>query len=295
MSLDAVLAEQSGVISRTQALGAGLSRDSIDHRVRARRWRPLHPSVYLAAGHRLDDEVRVRAALLWAGDGAILSGRAAAWWCGLATEPPPAVVLTIPRLRRLRRRLDVDVRRRDVPELDRAVHRGLAVTAPALTVLETAVALGGAGPRFLDDALRRGAVSYAAVHAAYCRNLNSAGSATAGHMLAAAAGQSASDARRKLHALLRSSRASGWTDSLRIDGQVIDVAFPAARVAIVVSGWAGPAGPPRTKADAQLWQTLTARGWTLLHCTCQDLNERPRAVLAEIARHVTRGLAPCDR
>ncbi len=115
MSLDAVLARQAGVISRDQALGAGLSRDSIDHRVRARRWRPLHPSVYLAAGHRLDDEVRVRAALLWAGEGAILSGRAAAWWWGLATEPPPAVVLTVPRMRRLRRRLDVDIRRRDVP------------------------------------------------------------------------------------------------------------------------------------------------------------------------------------
>ena len=83
--------------------------------------------------------------------------------------------------------------------------------------------------------------------------------------------------------------------SFRIDGQTLDVAFPAARVAIVVSGWAGPAGPPRTNADAQLWQTLTARGWTLLHCTCQDLTERPRAVLAEIARHVTRGLATCDR
>ena len=84
MTLDDLLARQAGVISRAQALATGMSGTTIDHRVKARRWQPLYPGVYLA-GRRSgfadgrDDEVRVRAALLWAGDGALLCGRAAAW------------------------------------------------------------------------------------------------------------------------------------------------------------------------------------------------------------------------
>jgi hypothetical protein len=288
MSLDDVLAQQAGVISREQALDVGISRDSIDHRVRARRWKPLHPCVYLAAGHRLDDEVRVRAALLWAGYGAILSGRAAAWWCDLVAEPPPAVTVTVPRLRRLRSRTDVEVRRRDIPESDRAVHRGLVVTAPALTLLETAVELGDPGSRFLDDALRRGAVPFADVHSAHCRNVGSAGSATAGRLLAAAADRSAADAKRRLLALLRGSRATRWTDSFRIAGHPVDAAFPAARVAIVVSGWATPSSARRAMTIAELQQAAASRGWTLLRYTWFDLTERPQEILAEIARHVAR-------
>lgn len=295
MSLDTVLARQAGVISREQALGAGLSRDSIDHRVRARRWKPLHPCVYLAAGHRLDDEVRVRAAMLWAGDDAVLSGRAAAWWCDLVAEPPQAVTVTVPRLRRLRRRPDVDVRRRDIPPPDRVVSRGLAVTAPALTVLETAVEMGDPGSRFLDDALLGGIVAFPAVHAAHCRSAGSAGSATAGRLLAAVADRSAADAKRRLVVLLRGVRASGWSDSFRIAGHPVDVAFPAARVAIVVTGWAQPATPRHTKAEAELQRAAASRGWTLLRYTWLDLVERPQVVAAEIARHVFRGMTVVGR
>ena len=52
MTLDNLLARQAGVISRAQALAAGLSRDHVDHRVKARRWQPLYPGVYLAADRR---------------------------------------------------------------------------------------------------------------------------------------------------------------------------------------------------------------------------------------------------
>ncbi|HEY0811663.1 MAG TPA: hypothetical protein VGE11_00160 [Pseudonocardia sp.] len=295
MSLDDVLAQQAGVISRDQALGVGLSRNSIDHRVRVRRWRPLHPCVYLAAGHRLDDEVRIRAALLWASDGAILSGWAAAWWCELTAQPPAAVAVTVPRRRQLRVRPDVDVRRHDIPEPDRAVHRGLAVTAPALTVLEAAVEMGDSGSRFVDDVLRRGAVLFADVHAAHSRNAGAAGSAAVGRLLAAVVDRSAADARRKLLVVLRGSRASGWTDSFQIAGHSVDVAFPAARVAVVVSGWAEPSTVLRAKAGAELQQAAAARGWTLLRYTWLDLNERPQMVMAQIAQKVARGMTVVGR
>ncbi len=300
MTLDNLIARQAGVISRAQAMAAGLSRDTVDYRVKSRRWQPLYPGVYLAtdrpSGCPADrrDEVGVRAALLWAGEGAFLCGRAAAWWYGMVDEPPPTVRVSVGRRRRLRRRPGAEVLRRELAAQDRRLHRGLAVTAPALTVLETAVELGDDGVAFLDGALR-GSVRFAEVHAAYCRYAGSAGSAAAGRLLGAAAERSAEDARRELRALLRGAGACGWSDAVRVDGQPVDAAFPVARVAVLASGWAEPVDPVRIEATARRWAALVGQGWMIVHVTWRDLVERPHGVLADIARHVMRGPRALDR
>ncbi len=300
MTLDNLLARQAGVISRDQALAAGLSRDTVDYRVKARRWQPLYPGVYLAADRLAhgadgpDAEVRVRAALLWAGEGAFLCGRAAAWWYGMVDEPPPAVRVSVGRRRRLRRRPGAEVIRRELAAQDRHLHRGLAVTAPPLTVLESAVELGEDGPAFLDGALR-GSVRFADVNAAYSRYAGSTGSATAGRLLATAAERSAQYARRELRALLRGAGACGWTDAVQVDGHPVDAAFPVARVAVLASGWAEPIDPPSIEAAARRWTALVGQGWMIVHVTWRDLVERPHGVLADIARHVVRGPRALDR
>jgi very-short-patch-repair endonuclease len=300
MTLENLLTQQAGVISRAQALAAGLSRDTIDRRVKSRRWQPLYPGVYLAADPRSspvagrDHEVRVRAALLWAGEEALLVGRAAAWWCGMAAEPPPVVGVCVGRRHRLRRRPGAEVIRREVAARDRHVHRGLAVTASALTVLDTAVELGAEGAAFLDDALRR-SVPFAEVYEAHLRYRGSAGSATAGRLLRTAAERSAGEARRELRAMLRRAGVGGWTGAVAVDGHVVDAAFPVARVAVLASGWAEPVDQRSVEARARQWTALIAAGWTIVHVTWRDLVERPQAVLDDIARHVARGPAELGR
>lgn len=287
MSLDSILARQAGVISRKQALGAGLTTDAIDHRLRLRRWRPLHPRVYLAAGHRRDDEVRVRAALLWAGEGAALSGSAAAWWQGMEHCAPVTVGVTVDRQRRPRARPGVAVRRRTIAPEDTTVHRGLPVTARPLTVLEASVEQGDRGSLLLDRALQRW-VRFPDVYEAYCRNLGAHGSASAGRMLVAAADRSASVAERLLVAMLRESGAAGWQCAFPSGAHVIDVAFPAARVAIEVDGWAWHMDAGRAVADKRRQNALVRQGWTILRYTWHDLVGRPKAVLAEIAHELDR-------
>ncbi len=290
MSLDALLARQAGVISRDQAIGSGLSRDAVDHRLRLRRWRPLHPQVYLVGGHRYDDEVQVRAAVLWAGEGAVLSGVAAAWWHGLAERAPTTVGVTVARRRHPRSRSGVSVRRRELAADDLVERDGMVVTAPPLTVLEAAVELGDSGGLLLDRALQR-SVRFPAVYAAYCRNLGSHGSASAGRMLVAAADRSTSAAERLLARLLRESGAAGWHRGFPTAGYVIDIAFPAARVAIEVDGWAWHQDAARAQADKRRQNVLVRHGWTILRYTWHDLTTRPRSVLAEIASEVARGMA----
>jgi very-short-patch-repair endonuclease len=288
MSLDQILARQAGVVSRSQALAAGLTPAAVDHRVRRRRWRPLHPSVYLVAGHRYDDEVKLRAALLWAGAGAVLSGGGAAWWHGVADRLPAAVGVTVPRHRHPRGRPGVALRRRDVHPEDLVVHRGLPSTALPLTVLEAAVELGTGGSALLDRALQR-QVRFTAVYRSHCRNLGATGSAAAGRMLVAAADRSASVAERRLVRMLRDAGCRGWVCALPASGYLVDVAFPAARVGIEVDGWAWHMDAARALADKRRQNALVRAGWTVLRYTWHDLVDRPHGVLAEIAHAVARG------
>lgn len=286
MSVDAILAHQAGVISRAQALGAGLSRDAVDYNIRVRRWRPVHPRTYLAAGHPFGDEARVRAAVLWAGEGAVLSGVAAAWWHGMVRNAPAGIAITVRRGSRLRQRAGVRLRCRELHALDVTMCRHLAVTAVPLTLLDAAVESGCAGAELLDLGLQRW-VAFPAVHGALRRN----GGASAARLLASAADRSAGVAERLLTDMLGSSGAAGWLVRLPVAGHVVGVAFPAAGVAIELDGWARPVHGRHTAEQEQHGVSIGRLGWRVLRYTWHQLVDDPTAVLAEIAIEVSRGMA----
>jgi hypothetical protein len=150
--LAALLERQAGVVSRAQALAAGLSAREVDRYVTRRRWWPLHPRVYLAADHPLTDEARVRAAALWAGDGAVVVGAAAAWWHGLLPHAPRIVAVAAPR-RCPAARPGVTARRRVVRAEEVVTVRGLRVPVRPLALLDAAVEAGAGGPALLHRAL----------------------------------------------------------------------------------------------------------------------------------------------
>ena len=276
-----LLRRQAGVISRAQAVDAGLSPDAVDRRLAARRWLPVHPRVYRDRAHPPSDAARVWAAVLWAGEGAVLSGVAAEWWhrpVGALTGP---VTVTVPRRRSPRPRPDVEVRRRDLPAADRMSLRGLAVTAPALTALEAAVESGVSGARFHDRAVRAG-LDVDEVSRAYSRGLGCAGSASMRTLLVGAAERSDSVARRLLVRRLRTARLVGWRTAHPVPGLGPAVAFPQVRIAIQVEGWAGHLDSDRRGADAWRRSVASRSGWTVLRYSWQDLTSRPAVVVAEI-------------
>jgi hypothetical protein len=177
--LDAVLERQAGVVSRAQAVAAGLDPREVDRLLARRRWRPLHPRVYLVAGHPLTDEARVRAAALWGGEGTVVVGAAAAWWHGLSPRAPATVGLAVPR-RCPAPRPGVLARRRTLPAADVVVLRGLAVPVRPLALLDTAVETGTEGAALLRRALGHD-VDLGELRAVAAR---SAGTATAARLLA---------------------------------------------------------------------------------------------------------------
>jgi len=131
----AVLAgDQHGCVTWAQLLALDLDKATIGKWAHNGYLTRLHPRVY-AVGHRAPArEAELWAAVLYAGPGAMLSHMTAACWHGLIEYPPVTIEVSSPR--------DVDsvkgVRVYGRRNLELTLHKGLAVTSIAQTMLDLA-------------------------------------------------------------------------------------------------------------------------------------------------------------
>lgn len=204
----------------------------------------------------------------------------------MAERAPAVVEVTVAQSTKPRSRSGVRLRRRELGGPDFVLADGIRVAAKPLAALETAVVLPD-GSVFLDRVLQRH-VLFPALYRAYCRNLGRHGYATAAKLLAAAADRADSGAERRVVALLRSAGITGWLLAHPFGPYLLDLAFPAARVAIEVDGWAWHVDVERFRNDRRKGNALVREGWTLLRFTWHDLDGRPTQVLAEIREAVAR-------
>jgi hypothetical protein len=100
-SLRELLQRQRGVLSRQQALAAGLSDGLIRTRLRSDRWRQIQFGVYATFTGECSREVLMWAAVLGAGTGASLSHHSAAELDRLVKEPAALIHVTVPASRRV--------------------------------------------------------------------------------------------------------------------------------------------------------------------------------------------------
>jgi very-short-patch-repair endonuclease len=137
-SVARLAARQDGVVARAQLLTMGVGPGQIDHRVaRGRLW-VVHRGVYAVGHDALPRRGILRAALLAAGPGAVLShGTAAELWRLVPPKSPDVEVTTSGRVPRSRRGLIVH-RARD---LDHRQRDGLPVTTPLRTLRDLASTL----------------------------------------------------------------------------------------------------------------------------------------------------------
>ena len=97
LSMADILDHQQGVLTREQAVGAGLSRHAIAARLESGRWQRLYRGVFVTFSGPIP-----RAALLWgavlrAGDQAVLSHHTAAELWGLSDAPSSSIHVSVPR------------------------------------------------------------------------------------------------------------------------------------------------------------------------------------------------------
>ena len=92
---------QAGLITREQALRAGLSSNAITSKVVQERWQQVHRGVYATFTGPLTWDARLWAAVLYTGVGARLSHQTAAEFIRLTHLRSPFIHVTIPANRRV--------------------------------------------------------------------------------------------------------------------------------------------------------------------------------------------------
>ena len=103
---------QSGIVSRGQIVELGLTATQAKANLNAGRWRRMLPGVYATFTGPVDPIGMAWAAVLYAGPGSAVAGRAALWlWSGL-DEPPDTVAVAVPESRRVRPQPGIRVERR---------------------------------------------------------------------------------------------------------------------------------------------------------------------------------------
>jgi hypothetical protein len=128
---------QHGVITRSQALDAGISRHALAHLTRSLRLRRVLPAVYVVGLGELGGWTRAAAATLYVGPGSALARGSAAAALGLLEWPDRTQVVHTTRHRHETPGLALRWTR-GLPKGDVIQVRGVPVTSPLRTILDLA-------------------------------------------------------------------------------------------------------------------------------------------------------------
>lgn len=287
-----VARHQDGVISRTQLLDAGVRGSAVGHLVSTGELEPVGRGVHLVRGAPLTYRARLWTAVL-VSDGLLAFETGAHLW-GVVAEAPPRIDVLIDRERRVRPAPWLRVHRITVPpSVERRVD-GLPVTSRTHTLLDH---IGrqqtGDAQRLTDRAFQRGWLRPDDLAARLRDSPGRTGNATLRRLLDGCGDGAAAESERVLHRLLRRAGLRRWEPNYPLwhGGElvgVLDVAVPAARVAIEVDGWAFHSDAERFQRDRTRQNALVALGWTVLRFTWADLIERPGYVVATVTAHLRR-------
>ena len=277
----AIATRQHGVVTRTQLLSAGISSSAIQRRVRRRMLFVQHPGVY-RVGHRAPSlEARYVAAVLACGDGAVLSGLAAAYLHGLVKGRVPPPEVTTPLDRRVRgvltRRTRVDLVH------DTTITRGI----PAMTVPRTIVDLAARfGARRLARVCHEAAVLFGTtpreVDAVLARRPTTPGAARLRRVLHGDVHVTLSELERRFLVLLRDAGLVLPQTNRVASGRRVDCRWPDARLTVELDSYRFHRSRHAWELDRRREREAYARGDQFRRYTYGDVFERPETVLCEL-------------
>jgi hypothetical protein len=107
---------QAGIVTRKQVIKAAMPVRAIDWKVRTGEWQRVHFGVYAMFTGPLPRRAQLWAAVLSAGEGAMLSHESAGELQGLVTRPVAAIHVTVPTKRRVTAFPGLVIHLSDVPE-----------------------------------------------------------------------------------------------------------------------------------------------------------------------------------
>lgn len=138
MNVNNLLARQRGLITRQQALAAGMTPRMIVTRLGSGEWVAVLPGVYRSLSHPRTPEQTALAVCLSGGAGTVMSHASAAAWWGAPHMTLSDLHVTVKWDQRLATSLATVHRSSSLGRLDMTTFRGLPVTTPARTLVDIA-------------------------------------------------------------------------------------------------------------------------------------------------------------
>lgn len=276
---------------RRRALAAELGEHSLRVALRDGLLTQPWPGVVVPRTRALEPPTRAAAALLYTGDGAVLSRQTAAALFGCTAADGTDVHVTVPYTRRVKCRPGLVVHQARFSVVDDVVDLlGMPVTALDLTLAE----LLCTAPRWQALACIDQAFADAGQHAERLRTSiedrllhrdDRRGTSRAAVLLGLATGKADSPPESWLRLLVVEAGyplPAAQYEVRALDGSVryvLDLAWPELRIALEYDGY--EAHEDREAYDAERDARLAGRGWIVIRARAQDL-AKPNRVLREL-------------
>jgi len=276
-----------GVISRVEALAFGMTKRTIESRLREGAWLRVLPGVYRVCAIPETWRGKLLAAMLWAGPEAFVSHQAAAALYGLDGFPEGPVVISAPNLASIP---GVKVHRLRRPARTRVV-QGIRVSWVERTLLDScSVASPVRCGRAMDDALRKKLVTleglWSAIHASG-RGIR--GTKTFRTLVTGRDdkdGQLQSRLEAKILVIVRRIKEVEFEVQFPVaaagKSYRIDFCHPASMLGIEGHSFTWHFGDDPHNDDADRHNALTLLGFRMLYLTWDEVHFRPDDVEAKI-------------
>jgi very-short-patch-repair endonuclease len=291
-----IAAKQHGLITRAQALAAGMTDDSIMRRLVRGHWSLLFEGIYVVGGAPETWDRTLWGAKLWAGNDGYFSGRTGALLNRLDGVYEPVVEMTLTE-----RSLPPDpafhFRFTSRPPDHLEIINGLTVAPIERVLVDLAAVERPWRVEFaLDDALRKGKTSMTALHGFVasdgrqlwgCKMVRRLLSDRPMDDVTLASKLEDKFARLLKHTLLPPVvRHHEVTLSNGIPKE-LDFAYPHVKVAPETDGYRWHSGRMRWQEDLDKLNALAEIGWLLLKFSWRDVDRRPWYVISKLAATIT--------
>jgi hypothetical protein len=277
--LERLASGQHGVATRAQLLRAGVTLAELEHRLGTGALLPVHRGVY-RVGHRAPSvEARYLAAVLACGEGALLSGRAAAHLFGLlkGSAPPPAVIT------RTARRVPGVTTRRSRQLDDATTLRAIPVTTVARTLTDLARELPlDALARACHEAGVRYRTTPAQVEAVLARRPNAPGATKLRHILRGDVRVTLSKLEKRFLQLLRQEGLALPQTNRPAGGRRVDCRWPQRDLTVELDSYQFHNSRHSWEQDRRREREARARGDEFRRYTYGDVFEGPEQMLTEL-------------
>ncbi len=273
-----IAGRQHGVVTRAQLHAVGVTAAEVKRRVTAGVLLREHRGVY-RVGHRAPSvEARYLAAVLACGEGAVLSGRAAAHLWGLTKGRPPALEVTTRRERR-----PSGVRTRRGKDIEATTHRGIPTTTVPRTLVDLARDLSlDALARACHEAGVRYETTPNQVEAVLAKRPRTRGAKQLRAVLSGDAHVTLSFLERHFLTLLDAEGLPKPETNRRHNGRRVDCRWPDRRLTVELDSYRYHRSRHAWEQDRRREREARARGDEFRRYSSGDVFEAPRLMLAEL-------------